>query len=52
MFQWQMRCSYILFAYYSLFYPEFKKKHAKIVYIERLPLHEKTVLINYSYFTI
>lgn len=45
------RCSYI-FAYYSLFYPEFRKKHTNIVYIERVALHEKTVLIRLLIFTI
>lgn len=37
MFQWQMHCNYT-FAYYSLFYPKFRKKHTNIVYIERVAL--------------
>lgn len=42
----------ILFAYYSLFYPKFRKKHTNIAYIERVALHEKTVLIRLLIFTI
>lgn len=43
------RCNVaILFAYYSLFYPKFRKKHTNIIYIERVALHEKNLIIDYS----
>lgn len=31
----------ILFEYYLLFYPKFRKKHTNITYIERVVLHGK-----------
>lgn len=45
------RCNVaILFAYYSLFYAKFRKKHTNIIYIERVALHGKTLfLLGYSY---